>query len=78
MGRVIIERLDQNLDGCVTAAALEAQRALAHGRKEVRWLQPLGNVVLQPEPLQASARQNDAIELALQCILQSRLDIAPE
>jgi hypothetical protein len=61
--RIITERLDQGLDGCVTAPALQSERSLAYSRQETRWLQPLGNLVRKSEPVQARASQDNSIKL---------------
>ena len=62
----------------VVAPALETQCSLSHCRKEIWRSQPLGDVVLQPEPMQARPGQNDRIKLSLECLVESGLDIAPE
>ena len=72
VSRFIIERFDQCLDGGVVAPALKPQCPLPHRRKETRWLQPLSNVTLEPQPLQASRKR----ERLHQAVLAVRTQVA--
>ena len=59
-------------------AALDAQGPLPHGGQEPRRLEPLGDVTLQAQPVQARPGEDHGVELALEGLVEPGLDVAPD
>ena len=78
VSRRVIQRREQVPGASIVPAALDAQGPLPYSGEKGRGLEPLGDVSVQAQAMQARPGEDHGIELPRKGLVQSGLDVSPD
>ena len=79
VSRRVVQRSEQVSSASMSSfAALDAQSPLPHGGEKRRRLEPLSDVSVQAQTVQARPGEHHGVELPLKGLVQSGLDVSPD